>query len=90
MGKQKGAPKTGGRQKGTPNKATRELRGLMCEFVEGHFDEVKEKMAELEPAQWLRAYTDFCKFVLPTLQSVQMEGAQTLTIEQQLEELSQS
>ena len=48
------------------------------------------KMAELEPAQWLRAYTDFCKFVLPTLQSVQMEGAQTLTIEQQLEELSQS
>ncbi len=87
----KGREKTGGRGKGTPNKIPhkKELRELIKAYVEEHFNEVPEKRMELEGSAWLKAYSDFCKFILPTLQAVQMEGSGKITIEDKLTELSQ-
>jgi hypothetical protein len=63
MGRVKGAPKTGGRQKGTPNKATREIREAARSLLEDkpYLDALKTRLKEgtagaVEPLLYHYAY----------------------------------
>lgn len=71
----KGKPKTGGRQKGTPNKVKNNLRERLQMFAEENFDEVVEAWRQIEePEKKLKAYVDICSYALPKLQAVQLDA----------------
>lgn len=72
----KGA-KTGGRQKGTPNKVTAEVRSMIQEIVVGEYGRVRQAMQELQPRELVGAYIQLLRYVLPTLQSVGIDMQQT-------------
>ena len=70
MSRQKGTPKTGGRQKGTPNKIT----GTLKDFVSGLIDENREQMQKdlkaLTPKDRLLVLERFLQYVLPKQQAI--------------------
>jgi hypothetical protein len=64
--------KTGGRQKGTPNKVTRDIRGALRHLAEGNADRVQEwldRVADDDPAEAVRLWLALLRFVTPTLQA---------------------
>ena len=71
----KGQPKTGGRQKGTPNKVKDDLRMKIRNFAEENFDEVIKAWHEIEePEKKIKAYNDICAYAIPKLQAVQLDA----------------
>ena len=49
MARPKGQEKKGGRVKGTPNKATSDIRSKFQSIIEGNIDQVMQDMKELKP-----------------------------------------
>ena len=82
----KGKPKTGGRQKGTPNKRTQEiiekLEALGCDPVEGMAKLAADEnnSAELRG----RMYAELAQYVAPKRKAVEHSGDLTLRHEDQL------
>jgi hypothetical protein len=63
-------PKTGGRQKGVPNRVTREVREALRDLADGNADRVQEwldRVAEDDPAEAIRLYLGLCRYVVPVL-----------------------
>lgn len=66
--------KTGGRKKGTPNKAgNSELRHLITAFLNENIEQVIEDMNALEPKDRVRFYLDLLQYGLPKLQSTHLD-----------------
>jgi hypothetical protein len=64
--------KTGGRQKGIPNKLTRTIREAIRDLAESNADRAQEwldRVAETDPAQAVKLYLALLRFCLPTLQA---------------------
>jgi len=57
--------KTGGRTKGTPNKTTEELRGLVQNFLENNIERLQEDFDLLEPKDRLNFIEKIMKLVIP-------------------------
>jgi predicted AAA+ superfamily ATPase len=57
--------KTGGRQAGTPNKATEETRELVQKFVAKNWTKIQKDYDSMEPAERLKFITSLLRFVLP-------------------------
>ena len=57
--------KTGGRQKGTPNKATAELRKFVSELIEENKELIKSDFLSLPPRDRIVAVERLLSFVLP-------------------------
>lgn len=70
MARPKGQPKLGGRQKGTPNKATLGIRERFKQLIEGNLDQIEADIMELEPRERIKALTELSKFCVPTLKAV--------------------
>ena len=88
----KGQPKTGGRQKGTPNKDKGGLREKIRNFADENFEEVIEAWHQIvEPDKKIKAYNDICAYALPKLQAVQVDAnvKKTSDIENDLRMLSE-
>lgn len=64
--------KTGGRQKGTPNKITVEMRVMLKDFLHEKWPQVRRAFDKLEPKDQLVAYTRLLAFIAPPYQSVSM------------------
>lgn len=62
--------KTGGRAKGTPNKATAELRERFSSLLESNFDTIQSDLNKLEPKDRIKTILEISKFVIPTLKAV--------------------
>lgn len=68
-----GSPKRrkfGGRQKGTPNRITRDVRTALRDLAENNADQVQgwlDSVAQNDPAEAIRLYLMLCRFVAPTL-----------------------
>lgn len=83
--------KTGGRQKGTPNKAT----GTQRDFIRGVIDEMQPNIMRdikmLDPKDRLGIYLKLTEFVLPKLSAVDMNIAapQIQSIEDTLKKLAE-
>ena len=92
MARQKGDGKgrLGGRAKGTPNVATAGLRECIQQFVDDNFTEfVKSWKAIKSPKDKCEIYVKCSNFVLPKLNSVQMDAnVKDMSYQEELDELS--
>jgi hypothetical protein len=57
--------KTGGREKGTPNKTTKELKGIIHEVVERQLETIEADLQELEAKDRLAVLLKLVEYVLP-------------------------
>jgi hypothetical protein len=82
--------KTGGRQAGTPNKATKVTRDILNNLSAEMYDQVLKDIASLEPGDRVKVWIKLCEFCISKPQTVSLDLAiQTKkTIEDQLLELS--
>jgi hypothetical protein len=71
MGKQKGQPKTGGREKGTPNKVTADLRTWLSELWNENREQFKDDLKALEPHQRVASFEKLLNYIIPKQQSVE-------------------
>jgi hypothetical protein len=62
--------KFGGRAKGTPNKATAELRERFTSLLESNFETIQNDLNSLEPKDRIKTLLEISKFVIPTLKAV--------------------
>ena len=62
---QKGHSKKGGRTKGTPNKATQEVRNLFEQLVRDNLPQLQKDLAALEPYQRVNALIKLSQFIVP-------------------------
>lgn len=62
--------KFGGRQKGTPNKLTKELRSVLKDILYEEIDRLPERLNELETKERLELVIKLMPFVFPKVQSV--------------------
>ena len=72
VGRPKGTPKTGGRQRGTANLVTREVRATLRDLAEVNANHVQgwlDRVAENDPAEATRLWLALLRFVTPTLQA---------------------
>lgn len=91
----KGAPKGtryGGREKGTPNKVTKELRERIKGFLDDNFEEAVKTWKDIEdPKDKMKLYNELIPFAVPKMASVQVSGeVSTTSVEDRLKELSEN
>ena len=86
MSRTKGTPKIGGRQRGTPNKATTDLKKWVSCILDNGREQFEQDLQELEPRERVRVYTGLMNFVLPKQQAMNIE-AQTEAEYKALEKL---
>lgn len=82
----KGRQKTGGRVKGTPNRATTETRELITKALDGRLDDFLCHLDKLDGIAYCKIYLELLKFSLPALQRVELEG-QNITVTTMTEKL---
>lgn len=87
MAFEKGRQKTGGRTKGTPNRADNDLRKFLDNFLTGNKSDVNKAWEKLSPIQKLTVFKDLLRFVLPTMQSVSVQSDLERLDDDQLEYL---
>ncbi|MDY6915798.1 MAG: hypothetical protein SVM86_05755 [Candidatus Cloacimonadota bacterium] len=67
--------KTGGREQGTPNKITGELRELLKTTLEGELNQVKKYFDSIDdPEKKLELLSRFLPYVVPKLNAVEMNA----------------
>jgi hypothetical protein len=71
MGKAKGAKKTGGRSKGTPNKVTTDLRTWIGGLLDSNRKQIEDDLEHLEPQQRVVFFEKLLHYALPKMQSVE-------------------
>lgn len=64
--------KTGGRQKGTPNKTTAEIREKYQSLIEEVLPKLKDDLDALEPKDRIKIIIELSKFVIPTLKATEL------------------
>ena len=66
-----GGEKTGGRQYGTPNKVTTDLRTFINELLDSNRRQIIEDMKKLEPQQRITIFERLLSYAVPKMQSVE-------------------
>lgn len=68
-----GRGRLGGRAKGTPNKATAEIRENIRRFVEENYETFSEDWKEIQDKEKkCKIFIDLMKFVVPALSSIEL------------------
>jgi hypothetical protein len=62
--------KYGGRQKGTPNKLTKEIRTVLKDLIYKELDEIKEHLDSVEPKQRIEIIIKLIPYVLPKVERI--------------------
>ena len=57
--------KFGGRQKGTPNRLTKELRAVLKDLIHEELETLQERMDHLDPKERLEVLVKLLPYVLP-------------------------
>lgn len=65
MGRLKGTTKTGGRQKGTPNKATADISEWITKLLKKNTAQIENDLLSVEPFQRLQFYEKLIVYVVP-------------------------
>ena len=69
MARNKGMFKTGGRQSGTPNKITNDVRECIKSFINGNIASLQPEYDKMEAKDKLRFLVDLLPYIVPKLQS---------------------
>lgn len=62
--------KYGGRQKGTPNRITKELRTLLKDILYQELEQVQERLELLEPKERIELLIKLMPYALPKITSI--------------------
>lgn len=84
-------PKTGGRQKGTPNRVTADVRAALRDLAEGNAGRVQDwldAVAADNPAEAIRLYLHLCRYVVPVLSAAAIADITPKSPREQLSKLS--
>tara|TARA_Y100000768_G_C23961317_1_gene675531 strand:- start:1529 stop:1771 length:243 start_codon:yes stop_codon:yes gene_type:complete len=71
--------KYGGRQKGTPNKLTKEIRTVLKDLIYKELDEIQEHLNSLEPKQRIELVIKLIPYVLPKVDSISHSANEPLS-----------
>jgi len=63
--------KTGGREMGTPNKLTADLRERISDFLNENWEQIEKDFQTLEPEKRVMLFEKLLQFTLPRLQTIQ-------------------
>lgn len=63
--------KTGGRELGTPNKLTADLRERISDFLNENWEQIEKDFKTLEPEKRVMLFEKLLQFTLPRLQTIQ-------------------
>ncbi len=72
--------KTGGRDKGTPNKLTYELRKLLKNILAKEIENIPDLLKELEPKDRLELIIKLIPFILPKVEPVNLSEGEPFSI----------
>lgn len=64
--------KTGGREPGTPNRLTKQMRERINDFLENNFSMIESDLLALEPKERVRFYLELLAFALPKLKAMDL------------------
>lgn len=64
--------KTGGRQKGSPNKTTAEIRQFYQKLLSSNMELLQSDLDSLEPLQRIKILIELSKFVIPVLKATEL------------------
>lgn len=78
---EKGRGKTGGRQSGSTNRTSTDIKSKIADLIDQQFDAITADLELLEPKERVTAYLKFLEYVLPK-QREQKIDLSTLTDEQ--------
>ena len=80
----------GGRQKGTPNKVTKEKRELISAFIEKKWEDFEEAFNAIDrPETKCQVFVALLPFAVPKLQHIEYKGqTQIKTLADELDEIS--
>ena len=71
----KGKPKTGGKKKGTPNKATSSIREKFSQLLDGYsIDLMTKDLKSVEPAERLRIVSGLAEFIIPKMNRTEVKN----------------
>lgn len=70
MPRLKGTAKTGGRKKGTPNKATNDMRKWLKSFLDQNQEQIEKDFKALEPKERIQAFERLLQYTLPKMQTM--------------------
>lgn len=70
MPRPKGTTKTGGRQKGTPNKTTNDMRKWLKSFLDQNQEQIEKDFKALEPRERIQAFERLLQYTLPKMQTL--------------------
>lgn len=89
MGFEKGKPKTGGRQKGSANKATADIKTKIAALIDEQFENVQADFELLDPKERVTAYLKILEYALPKQreQKIDVSGRLDSLSDEQLNEL---
>jgi hypothetical protein len=59
-------------RKGTPNKATKEIRESLKSLLESNIERMQDDILALEPKDRLKVLMELAKFVIPTLKATEL------------------
>jgi len=62
-----------GKQKGTRNKVSEEVRSAFADLLNNNLSQLKEDISQLEPKERTKVLIDLAKYVIPTLKATEMD-----------------
>ena len=73
--------KHGGRQKGTPNRMTKELRSILKDMMYQEIENIQDNLDQLNPKERLELLIKLMPFVLPKTTSISHTSNEPLDFE---------
>lgn len=73
MGRLKGCTKTGGRKKGTPNKANRDMKEWVLDVLNASKDAFVVNLSQAEPKDFCKVFLSLMGYVMPKMVAVSAE-----------------
>ena len=73
MGRTKGSVKTGGRKKGTPNRASKDMKAWISEVLEVGQSMFVQNLSQIEPKDFCKVYLGLLGYVVPKMVAVSAE-----------------
>ena len=70
MGRKKGTEKTGGRQQGTPNRVTSNVKEWITSIINDNRVQFEKDLETLEAVERVRVISNLLQYVTPKMQSV--------------------